>query len=143
MERKPPAELPYSSLQAVDFQYANLQAADLYEANLQDAYLHDANLQDAKLWKANLRGANLADSNMRDANIREANFDERTILPDATPISPDGVPLFHYKGEDPDATYTRDSFWTPNTDMTRYTNSNHPDFWEPDWVKRKRKQDEG
>jgi len=27
------------------------------------------------------------------------------------------------------------SKWTPDTDMTRYTDPNHPDFWQPDWVK--------
>lgn len=25
--------------------------------------------------------------------------------------------------------------WTPDTDMTRYTDANHPDFWQPDWAK--------
>lgn len=24
--------------------------------------------------------------------------------------------------------------WTPDTDMTRYTDANHPDFWQPDWA---------
>jgi len=28
-----------------------------------------------------------------------------------------------------------DKYWTPETDMTRYTNPEHPDFWQPEWAK--------
>lgn len=41
------------------------------------------------------------------ANIEDAIFDERTILPDGT-------------------------FWTSETDVRRFTDRNHPDFWKPE-----------
>jgi hypothetical protein len=28
-----------------------------------------------------------------------------------------------------------DKYWTSDTDMSRYTDPNHPDFWQPDWAK--------
>jgi len=28
-----------------------------------------------------------------------------------------------------------DKYWTPDTDMSRYTDPEHTDFWQPDWVK--------
>ena len=31
----------------------------------------------------------------------------------------------------PDGTH-----WTPETDMSRYTDHSHPDFWQPDWLKK-------
>jgi hypothetical protein len=58
---------------------------------------------------ADLRGTNFKAANLTGAILRNAQFSNKTILPD-------------------------DKKWTPETDMTRYTNPNHPDFWQPDWV---------
>jgi len=51
-------------------------------------------------------------------------LDETMTLPDAKTID-------HDEDENP----IFDKHWTPDTDMSRYTNSNHPDFWQPDWAK--------
>ncbi len=80
---------------------ANLQDANLGGANLQEAVLNDINLQGAWLHYTNLRGADL-----RGANLSDAQFNEESILPD---------------GE----------YWTPDTDLSRFTNPEHPDFWNP------------
>jgi hypothetical protein len=110
---------------------ANLSDANLESANLTDAYLRDANLSNADLRSADLSNAYLRDANLRDAKIREETiFKEKTVLPDAQ------------EKQDEAGNYFYDKYWTPDTDMTRYTDPDHPDFWEPDWVKEQREQDE-
>ena len=52
------------------------------------------------------------------------------------------LPDAEYIGDDDDGNSIFDKYWTPDTDMTRYTNPEHPDFWEPDWVREQREQAE-
>ncbi len=101
------AKLLVANLQGAILGEANLEGAKLSYANLQDAKLLAANLQGAKLVKANLQGANLRDANLEGAIIYKAPFDEITVLPDG-------------------------SKWTPETDMERFTNPEHPNFWHSD-----------
>jgi hypothetical protein len=96
------ADLRLANLQGVDLKGANLQGADLRLGKLQDAILADADLRGADLCWANLQGASLYQ-----ANLQGAGFDEHTTLPDGTA-------------------------WTPDTDMARFTDPDHPDFWQPD-----------
>ena len=49
-------------------------------------------------------------------------FDERTVLPDA-----------EHTGYDANYNRVYDKYWTPDTDMTRYTDPNHVDYWQPEW----------
>jgi uncharacterized protein YjbI with pentapeptide repeats len=124
------ATLAEANLREANLLFANLQQASLAEANLQEADLSGANLNQANLRKANLRDANLCLTNLTESILAEANlcgvsiegtkFDSLTVLPDAKDM---GVDEHIY-----------DKFWTPNTDMNRYTNPEHPDFWQPDWV---------
>lgn len=110
---------------------ANLQGADLTEANLERAFLSGANLNGAKLeraklqtslWgvllcNANLQGAdlheaelfktNLTGANLIDANFEEAKFSTDMILPDGT-------------------------HWNEKTEMERFTNPTHAEFWRSD-----------
>lgn len=125
------ADLMYTNLQEAYFVGTNLQDAYLVGANLQGAYLREANLQDAKLWNANLQAANLQDANMRDAKLERAQFDERTVLPDAQAVT-------DAQGEwrkDAYGHYIFDKYWSEQTDMSRYTDPNHLDFWQPDYLK--------
>ncbi len=130
------AELVFAELQGANLGFAKLQGAVLGTATLRGAHLDNAklhgaqlretNLQDADLYKANLQGANLMGASLHGAkNLETAVFDEKTVLPDAKFIM---QPLG----------FTPDSYWTPDTDMTRYTDPNHPDFWEPERVKQQR-----
>jgi len=80
----------------------NLGYSPLVGANLQGAMLLSANLQGA-----NLAGANLQRTMLASANLQGARLSERTRLPDGTN-------------------------WTPGTDMARFTDPDHPDFWRPD-----------
>jgi uncharacterized protein YjbI with pentapeptide repeats len=90
---------------------ANLTGAELGKANLTGAQLVIANLARTQLGEANLTGTNLWRANLAGANLRSAEFNEETVLSDKTQ-------------------------WTPNTDMTRFTNPEHKNFWQPDYLKR-------
>jgi len=111
-----------AKLQEAALWSTNLRRAVLVQANLQGANLRGADLQGAFLFGANLRGANLAGANLHGADLVGANlpeqltgyrngtetkFDEKITLPDGTE-------------------------WTPDTDMTRFTDSTHPAFWHSD-----------
>lgn len=85
----------------------NLSGGDLLAANLSGARLDDANLSSAYLGGANLTGAYIGGANLSGAYLRLAWFDETTTLPDGTK-------------------------WTPDTDLTRFTDPLHPNFWRSD-----------
>lgn len=100
------ANLNGAQLMSADLQEANLLCADLRGGNLVVVDLRKANLagailQGADLRRADLRGARLVDANLQGANLKGARFDEKTALPD-------------------------NSMWTPDTDMDRFTDPNHP-----------------
>lgn len=120
------ADLEYTNLYKAD-----LSHADLSRANVYDSFLHRATLQYTSLYGTDLRKAVLWDASLRGAKyIETVIFDEETILPDAQPVrDEDGKHRINDKGH-----YIYDKYWTPDTDMTRYTDPKHPDFWEPEWV---------
>ena len=115
------ANLNRADLQGADLSFANLKGANLLGANLEGANLGNTNLRNVNLKGANLKGANLWGANLKGIDFEYARFDEKTILPDTK-----------YDW----ASKTLDKYWTPETDMTRYTDPNHPDFWQPDWAKK-------
>jgi uncharacterized protein YjbI with pentapeptide repeats len=110
----------------VSFQQADLAEADMCRATLVNinftrVILWEAKLENAKFINTILEGADLEKANLCGTNAHEENnfkCDENTILPDGNK-------------------------WTSATEMKRYTNPEHPDFWEPDWVKEQRKQGSG
>ncbi len=99
--------LPASNLQGANLQNAKLIGSNFSDSNLQGAYLMGANLHGAYLADANLQGAYLMGANLQDATLQGAKFNKSTWLPDNT-------------------------YWTPDTDMTRFTDPNHPNFWRSD-----------
>jgi Pentapeptide repeats (8 copies) len=106
------ANLHDANLFGANMQDASLVAANLHSifclaANLQDVNLSWSNLQGADLEQTNLRGASLKEAILQNANLEGAQLDEFTTLPD-------------------------DTRWTPDTDMTRFTDPNHPKFWRSD-----------
>jgi uncharacterized protein YjbI with pentapeptide repeats len=101
------ADLRHTNLQDADLGRAYLRAANLWNANLQGADLWRSNLQDANLIRAKLQNATLRSTNLQGVNLEYAEFDENTKLPDG-------------------------GKWTRDTDMTRFTDPNHPQFWRSD-----------
>lgn len=108
------ANLTGARAQAAIFTHANLKDTRLRNANLQDANFHLTNLEGADLQFSHLEGANLRDANLRGAKLTGVRYDSWTELPD-------------HKDDN-------HAFWD-NTDMRRYTDPAHPDFWQPEWVK--------
>jgi hypothetical protein len=125
-----------ANLEAAVFAKANLKTANLFGANLQKAKLWQTDLEDADLRKTNLKDAFLVDINLRGALIGDTDF-EGAILPDAKEIGTDKQGRFVYN-----------KFWTPETDMRRYTDPNHKDengkfdFWQPEWAKEQQKSNQ-
>lgn len=96
-----------TNLQDGDLSYADLQNAHLGDADLQGAYVVATNLQGAKLWRTKLQGSFIDEANLQAADLQQARFDTSTRLPDA-------------------------NYWMPDTDLRRFTDPTHPDFWRSD-----------
>ncbi|MEM9951660.1 MAG: pentapeptide repeat-containing protein [Chloroflexota bacterium] len=126
------AKLTEAQLENANLSGAQLENAELFGAQLENAELFGAQLENAKLFGARLKNANLWIAPLRGAkDITDAQFNEQTVLPDAEHI-----------GYDDDRKPIYDKYWTPETDMTRYTDPNHPDFWEPEWAKKQREEEQ-
>jgi len=91
-------------------EYQDYRNANLYSAGLKHSTFYRVNFSGADMRHANFRQANLEDCCLINTRLEGAQFDEDTILPD---------------GE----------HWTPETDLTRFTNPKNPDFWRLEWVK--------
>lgn len=108
-------QLPCAELSGVEFWGTNLMGANMREVNLSHAELKNVDLSHSILWYAiladavliessNLGNADLRNSDLSNANLTDTLFTEDTILPDGTN-------------------------WTPETDMARFTNPEHSEFW--------------
>ena len=97
-----------ANLRDAKMEGTNLTAANLRGADLRGAYLVYAILDGrANLSGADLRGANLRGADLEYAILEGSKWDETTILPDGTP-------------------------WTSETDLARFTDPKHADFWRSD-----------
>lgn len=88
---------------------ASLVEANFYNANLKEANFHQADLSASNLQRSNLKdtnfgGANLMNAKFYETNLHHARFDHHTILPDG-------------------------SYWTPNIDLSIFTDPHHRQFW--------------
>jgi len=116
-------DLRNADLQRANLSGVNLRRANLWSANLQGATLVAADLEHALLAKANLENVNLAGTNLMNVNFSGANL-QGAILVDST-----GTGMGRISGT---TTLPDGSKWTPATDMGRFTDPNHPDFWRSD-----------
>lgn len=99
------AKLVNANLRQAMLTVADLREAHMDGANLQGAGLNGVHLGAANLWLTELQGANLHEAILVGAKIGNARFDETTVLPDR-------------------------SRWTRKTDMRRFTDPAHPNFWQ-------------
>ncbi len=101
--------LKYAELSSVDLHDANLSLGDLQYTNLYYANLHGTELTTTKLVGAQLQSANLQYAKLQFAYFEGHNQPDPKIvrLPDQ-------------------------SHWTPETDMQRFTDPEHPEFWSPE-----------
>ena len=61
-------------------------------------------------------------------HIDKAIFNEHTVLPDARPMRDETGDVLY----DDQHRVLFDKHWTSDTDMTRYTDPNHVDYWHVD-----------
>ncbi len=123
------ADLRNINLRNTDMRQADLTGAQLGDADLENSNLHNSSFKDAVLLRANLKntrltyvnfcGANLKEAILLGADLAGAIFDEATVLPDAKRT-----------GRDANGQLVFTDYWTSDTDMTRYTNPEHPNFWQ-------------
>lgn len=116
------ANLMAAKLQGANMRGANLQNAILLNVNIQSADLRGVTLKSAHVHSVNLQGADLQRANLLDADLQGVQFNNQTQLPDSTKENP--------------------SHWRTDTDMDRYTNPNHSEFWQPDWLTWRKSKDE-
>lgn len=114
-------------MMGINLERADLQEADLHGTSLQRSYLAHAHMRDTNLAEANLEhaflhGAFLVNANLSGAHLANAQFNELTVLPDAQFIDFENGRAIH------------DKYWTAETDMSRYTDPTHPNFWQPKWA---------
>jgi uncharacterized protein YjbI with pentapeptide repeats len=115
----------------VSLPFACLREANLHEANLSFADLNEADLTKVDLSGADLRQAQINSASLIQANLYGANLEGawlvRTMLDDANlgGASLDGADL---EG----ATLPDGTKWASDTDMARFTDHEHPDFWRSD-----------
>ncbi|MCL4247868.1 MAG: pentapeptide repeat-containing protein [Anaerolineae bacterium] len=100
------ANLTQANLQAARMRGADARGATLFEARLYRVDFHDALLQQCTFEGAHLEGARFENADLRGAKFDGAILDSLTVLPDG-------------------------AAWTPETDMNRFTNPTHPQFWQP------------
>ena len=93
-----------AKLRLMNLDHAYLIKANLAYANLDRSNLREANLAGANLAKVNLCRADLTDANLTLVNLFETSLNG-TILPDGTE-------------------------WVYGTDMQRFTNPDHADYWD-------------
>jgi uncharacterized protein YjbI with pentapeptide repeats len=100
------ANLKQANLQAARAAGADCRGANFFEAKLYRVNFKDALLQEADLRHAHLEGARLTNASLCNALLEGAHLDEKTVLPDDT----------HY---------------TPETDLARFTDPQHPRYFQP------------
>ncbi len=110
------ANLIEADLTGADLTGADLIGADLTQANLTGAYLTGANLTGADLTQANLTGAYLTQANLTGAYLTEANLTQGSL-----------INYYQWK----EVTLPDGTEWASDTDMARFTDPEHPNFWQP------------
>ncbi len=105
-----------ANMVGVDLSSANLVKTDFYRSDLTGANLYRIDALNANFAYANMSGCDLVAANLKGANLEGANiegiiWDHHNQSP---AILPDGQP------------------WTAETDMKRFTDYRHPDFWRSD-----------
>lgn len=107
---------------------------NLHNANLKDAYLREFDFRDSILDRADLSNTDLAATNFCRSGLRSVNFKGAHMAgtallgADLSHANLEGVMLGEVYWDNktilPDGT-----FWTEDTDMARFYDPSHPNFW--------------
>lgn len=129
-----------ANLAKVNLRQSDLRASDLWNANLENADLNGADCRSCKLLATNLREATLTNVNFQFSNLCDADFEGAFVAgADFRNTALIGAnlknirylnisqPIFDETTILPD-----ESQWTPDTDIKRFTDPTHPQFWRSD-----------
>lgn len=135
------ANLQRAAMMRTDLQNANLKEANMHgvallEATLEGANLVDANLGRAMMVEANLRGAQLQRSVLRESDLRHADL----CGADLTDANMRNALNFDTVKFDAQTTLPNGDQWRDGYDVGMFTDPDHPDFWQPDWVIERREK---
>lgn len=114
------------SLKDANVTYANLKTANLTGANLQNTVLWDTNLEEASLLRADFQEASLLGTNLQGANLQYANL-LNAVAVDRADFSTE-------------TTLPNGDKWHEGYDLSVFTDPDHPNFWEPAWVKQQHEE---
>lgn len=117
------ANLRYVNMPEVRLDEARLDKADLIAANLSLAVLEGACLRNCKLVGANLSGADLTNSDLAYAELGYL-------------VEEKGNPQRNYVRVrlSSDTLLPNGMRWNEDIDLRMFTDPDHPEFWQPDWV---------
>lgn len=110
------ARLVTANLRGMRMWDADLKETDLHGANLAQTRLERVNFSRANLWSVDLGGARLYHCNLEGADLMYANLTEST---------------FKQVEMDQDTRLPDGSYWSPETDLERFTDPHHPHYWQP------------
>jgi hypothetical protein len=142
------AKLAKACLHQTDLSFVNLTEANLYMCNSRFANFWRANLQKANLKWADLSQATLIGADLRGVDLQWCNLEGVTLWGYSVnnqefvkfdsewdhswqQFVPHGAKLFSAIF-DKDTILPDGTSWTEQTDMRRYTFSQHPEFWKPE-----------
>ncbi len=114
---------PVSLMKGYNFTRAKLTGAALWRADLEGSNFYKAELIGANIYRADLRNTNLAFADLSGADL---------ICADLRGANLQGAVLEHikwYHSNQGSAILPDGSEWTPQTDISRFTNPDHPQFW--------------
>jgi hypothetical protein len=105
------SDLRFGRFNVSDFSSSTMCSMDARGArfracNFESAYLHESDFESCDFDGSNMKGTNLSNTNLEGAIFENVTFDEKTLMPDGR-------------------------WWTPETDISRFTDPYHPDFWRP------------
>jgi len=102
-----------AKMQGVNLYQANLEKTDFYRSSLEGANLYDVVARNTNFAYTNLEGADFVCADLTGANLEGANLKDAVFFhPNQSPaILPDG------------------KAWTTETEIERFTDPAHPDFW--------------
>lgn len=123
------ANLQGANLEGIHGVKSKLISANLQGVNFKVAFLIEAYLQNADLGDANLQGAFLSGSDLQGAKLTGANLEKVILGYTIIGIAEDGTELRHETKFDEHTIMADGNPWTPETDLTRFTNPTHPQFW--------------
>lgn len=126
-------------LDGVNLDHSDFSKSDLYGVNLDNARLKSANLSNANLWRSSLKNADLENADLSEADLICANLEGANLLNASFKFPHLYV---HWLNEQDEMRADPDSYRqlilpdgtqaTPDTDLSRFTDPEHPDFWRSD-----------